>query len=151
MWVMLRWWASFAVVIKQKTRFHCGSVGEISTAGAQDVEPRHMLGVLGNRLRPYVRQVPEGTRVFRARMKERGDAWSPCAQALGAPPFDKPRAGRMNRAGSPYLYVAFATKTALRGSEERRVGNACVSPCRYRWQQDLAKTKIYRQGTATEQ
>src|SRR3546814_20852500 len=73
-----------------------------------------MLGVLGNRLRPYVRQVPEGTRVFRARMKERGDAWSPCAKELGAPPFDKARAGRMNPAGIPYLYVAFDTKTALR-------------------------------------
>src|SRR3546814_19918696 len=73
-----------------------------------------MLGVLGNRLRPYVRQVPEGTRVFRARMKERGDAWSPCAKELGAPPFDKARAGRMNPAGIPYLYVAFDTKNALR-------------------------------------
>src|SRR3546814_11429776 len=73
-----------------------------------------MLGVLGNRLRPYVRQVPEGTRVFRARMKERGDAWSPCAKELGAPPFDKARAGRMNPAGIPYLYVEFDTKPALR-------------------------------------
>src|SRR3546814_20550576 len=47
-------------------------------------------------------------------MKERGDAWSPCAKELGAPPFDKARAGRMNPAGIPYLYVAFDTKTALR-------------------------------------
>src|SRR3546814_5684229 len=47
-------------------------------------------------------------------MKEGGDAWSPCAKELGAPPFDKARAGRMNPAGIPYLYVAFDTKTALR-------------------------------------
>lgn len=111
--VMLGSWASFVEVIKHKTRFHFGSVGEVSTAGAQDVEPRHMLGVLGKRLRPYVRQVPEGTRVFRARMKDKGDIWSPCAEELGAPPFDKARAGRMNPAGIPYLYVAFDTKTAL--------------------------------------
>src|SRR3546814_2028076 len=82
-----------------------------------------MLGVLGNRLRPYVRQVPEGTRVFRARMKERGDAWSPCAKELGAPPFDKARAGRMNPAGIPYLYVAFDTKTAL-----REIGESTAKP-----------------------
>src|SRR3546814_10284333 len=68
--VMLGSWASFVEVIKHKTRFHFGSVGEISTAGPQDVEPRHMLGVLGNRLRPYVRQEPEGSRVSRARMKD---------------------------------------------------------------------------------
>src|SRR3546814_20789894 len=92
--VMLGSWASFVEVIKHKTRFHFGSVGEISTAGAQDVEPRHMLGVLGTRLRPNVRQVPEGTRVFRARMKERGDAWSPSAKALGTTPLTQERAER---------------------------------------------------------
>src|SRR3546814_18598665 len=47
-------------------------------------------------------------------MKERGEAWSPCAKELGAPPFDKARAGNMNPAGILYLYVAFDTKTALR-------------------------------------
>src|SRR3546814_17687795 len=77
--VMLGSWASFVEAIKHKTRFHFGSVGEISTAGAQDVEPRPMLGVLGNRLRPYVPQVPEGTPVFRARLTARRDAWGQAA------------------------------------------------------------------------
>src|SRR3546814_20911460 len=66
--VMLGSWASFVEVIKHKTRFHFGSVGEISKAGAKDVEPRHMPGVRGIRLRPSVRQVPGGQRVFAARM-----------------------------------------------------------------------------------
>lgn len=112
--VMLGSWASFAEVIKHKTRFHFGLVGETSTAGPQDIEPGRMLGVLGERLRPYIRRVAKGTHVYRVRVRDPKESWRASADELGAPPPDKARAGRMNPAGIPYLYTAFGVETTLR-------------------------------------
>lgn len=112
--VMLGSWSSFAETVKHKTRFHFGLVREAFTAGPQDIEPSRMLGVLGNRLRPYVRAIAKGTIVYRVRIRGQKEAWKPCAGELGAPPPDGARAGRMNPAGIPYLYLAFDRDTALR-------------------------------------
>lgn len=112
--VMLGSWESFADVIKHRTRFHFGLVGETSTAGPRDIEPARMLSVLGERLRPYVRRLAKGVLVYRVRVRGSKESWKPDAAELGAPPPDKARAGRMNPAGIPYLYAAFDAETALR-------------------------------------
>jgi RES domain-containing protein len=112
--VMLDSWLSFSDVIKHKTRFHFGAIGETSTAGPRDIEPARMLRVLGERLQPYIRLLAKGTLVYRVRTRGKKESWKPEADELGAPPPEKARAGRMNPAGIPYLYTAFDTETALR-------------------------------------
>lgn len=127
--VLLSSWSSFEEVIKHKTRFHFGQIGEASTAGPQEIEPGRMLGVLGERLRPYICALEVGTVVYRVRIRSTKETWKPCASELGAPPPDVARAGRMNPAGIPYLYMAFDMDTALReaGVSSQTVGDVFVA------------------------
>lgn len=127
--VLLSSWSSFEEVIKHKTRFHFGRVGETFTAGPQDIEPGRMLGVLGERLRSYIRAIDVGTIAYRVRVRGPRETWKPCASELGAPPPEVARAGRMNPAGIPYLYTAFDMATALReaGVSSQTVGDVFVA------------------------
>lgn len=127
--VLLSSWSSFEDVIKHKTRFHFGQAGETFTAGPQEIEPGRMLGVLGERLRPYIRPIEAGTVAYRVRVRGLTETWKPCASELGAPPPDVARAGRMNPAGIPYLYMAFDIATALResGVSSETIGDVFVA------------------------
>jgi RES domain-containing protein len=112
--VMLGSWSIFADVIKHQTRFHFGLVRETSTAGPQEIEPGRMLGILGERLRTYIREIETGTHVYRVRVRGQKETWKPSASHLGAPPQEIACAGRMNPAGIPYLYTSFDQATAIR-------------------------------------
>ncbi len=127
--VLLSSWSSFEEIIKHKTRFHFGQAGQTFTAGPQEIEPSRMLGVLGEQLRPYIRTIKAGTVTYRVRVRGTRETWKPCASELGAPPPNVARAGRMNPAGIPYLYMAFDVATALRetGVSSQTAGEVFVA------------------------
>lgn len=117
--VLLSSWSSFEEVIKHKTRFHFGQVGETSTAGPQEIEPGRMLGVLGERLRSYIRAIDAGTVVYRVRVRSLRENWKPCTSELGARRTHEPGGDSIPVYGFRYGYC-FA-------------GNGCFKPDSWRY------------------
>jgi RES domain-containing protein len=107
-------WNAFAHVVKHETRFHFTHVPEASAGSPFEMDVRNTLPTIAERLRPLIRQLPAGTEVYRARIRNRNQTWVPGAVEMGAPPSAKAGAGRMNPAGIPYLYASFDPVTARR-------------------------------------
>jgi RES domain-containing protein len=108
-------WGSFVSTVRHQTRFHFHLSPTSPVAGPQEFAPGSFLPVLGKLITTYglVRRIPMETPLFRARVRATGDTWGLTADQLGAPPPERARAGRMNPAGIPYLYVALDEATAL--------------------------------------
>ena len=108
----LHWsWSSFADAVKHRSRFHFQTGKRVCRHGDDLVGVHEMLPFLGLLVRRHrlVRALPHTTVLHRVRP----GAWPHTVADLGAPPESKSRAGRMNPAGVPYLYLAFDEKTAL--------------------------------------
>jgi RES domain-containing protein len=105
-------WRSFAHIVKYKTRYLFSSLLGSDTAGPMEIAPGDMLAALGRSLARFVRALPAGTVVFRARTRASEMNWTVCEEELTAPPPGKAGAGRMNPAGIPYLYTSFDAITA---------------------------------------
>ena len=108
----LHWsWSSFADAVKHRSRFHFQTGKRVRRHGDDLVGVHEMLPFLGQLVRRHrlVRALPHTTVLHRVRP----GAWPHTVADLGAPPESKSRAGRMNPAGVPYLYLAFDEKTAL--------------------------------------
>ena len=108
----LHWsWSSFANAVKHRSRFHFQTGKRVRRHGDDLVGVHEMLPFLGQLVRRHrlVRALPHTTVLHRVRP----GAWPHTVADLGAPPESKSRAGRMNPAGVPYLYLAFDEKTAL--------------------------------------
>lgn len=108
-------WHSFVSMVKHETRFHFHRAGPGDIAGPEDVGPGEVLSALGQFAKSMglVKEVPAGTRLYRARVREHGTTWTADASAMSAPPSDLARAGRMNPAGISYLYCALDAATAV--------------------------------------
>lgn len=108
-------WASFVFAVKHETRFHFDQAELSPSAGPQEFAPGQVLPTIGNLVRNLglVRRIPKGRPFHRVRIRGRDDVWPLDAKQLGAPPHAKARAGRMNPAGIPYLYLAMDAATAL--------------------------------------
>jgi len=108
-------WGSFVSLVRHETRFHFNIAEKSDVAGPQELHPGIVLPTLGRLVdgAGLVRRVAPGSLLYRVRLRAKGDAWEPNEQQLGAPPVDRTRAGRMNPAGIPYLYVALDEATAL--------------------------------------
>lgn len=108
-------WKGFVDTIKHKTRFHFRARQE-ETAYDQDyTSPEMVLSSIAELLRKFefLHDVPEGTSIFRCRVREAHDAWALDENQLGAPPSTVASAGRMNPAGISYFYGAFVPGTAI--------------------------------------
>lgn len=112
----LAWsWSTFVETVMHRTRFHfhLASLPEYAESG--EVAPGNMLPAISaciNQL-DLVKQLENGVSLHRVRIRHAHDTWEPCALELGPPPESKARAGRMNPAGIPYLYLALDGATAL--------------------------------------
>jgi RES domain-containing protein len=108
-------WSSFVSTVRHETRFHFHLAPPSPVAGPQEFAPGSFLPVLGRLIdgSGLVRSIAASAPMFRVRLRAKGDAWEPAAEQLGAPPLERARAGRMNPAGIPYLYVALDEATAL--------------------------------------
>jgi RES domain-containing protein len=108
-------WNSFVWTVRHGTRFHFHLSPVSPESGPQEFAPGSFLPVLGRLVAAsgLVRKIQTGLPLFRIRVRARGDNWELNADQLGAPPLERARAGRMNPAGIPYLYVALEEATAL--------------------------------------
>lgn len=108
-------WNSFVSSVRHETRFHFHVAPLSPSAGPQEFAPGGVLPVLGDLINGsgLVRRLDANQLLYRIRIRAVGDAWNLNAVELGAPPLDRVRAGRMNPAGIPYLYVALDEATAL--------------------------------------
>ncbi len=108
-------WNSFVFAVKHETRFHFDRAAVSSSAGPQEFAPRHVLSTIGTLVRNVglVLDIAEGQPLYRVRVRGREDSWPVDAEQMGAPPLTMARAGRMNPAGIPYLYLALDEPTAL--------------------------------------
>ena len=108
-------WSSFVSSVRHETRFHFQLAPRSPSAGPQEVAPDCILPTLGRLIDAsgLVRRIDADRLLYRVRLRARGDTWEPVAGQVGAPPLDRARAGRMNPAGIPYLYVALDKATAL--------------------------------------
>lgn len=115
----LHWsWNSFADAVKHRSRFHFHIHKKVRRYGDDVVGVHEMLPFLGKLIRRHrmVKSLSAGTVLHRVRP----GAHPHTVAELGAPPSTCAKAGRMNPAGVPYLYLAFDEVTALK---ETRVGN----------------------------
>lgn len=108
-------WNSFVSTVRHQTRFHFHVWPVSPVRGPREIAPSEFLPVLGRVIAAsgLVRTIPKETDLFRVRVRASGDTWEPSADQLGAPPSERARAGRMNPAGIPYLYVSLEKATAL--------------------------------------
>jgi RES domain-containing protein len=108
-------WSSFVSAVRHETRFHFQLVPKADSAGQQEYAPGSVLPTLGRLIHAsgFVRRIEASRKLYRVRLRAKGETWEPVAEQLGAPPEDRARAGRMNPAGIPYLYVALDVATAL--------------------------------------
>lgn len=108
-------WSSFVSTVRHETRFHFHLSPVSTVGGPQEFAPGRFLPVLSRLISAsgLVRTIQAGLPLFRVRVRATGDTWEPIADQLGAPPLERARAGRMNPAGIPYLYVALEEATAL--------------------------------------
>lgn len=107
-------WDLFASTVKHVTRFHFANATRSNASSPYDIDVADVLPSITAHLRPLVRTLPAGTEVYRARVRRRGQTWSPTSEQMGPPPKEVASAGRMNPAGIPYLYMAFDKATARR-------------------------------------
>lgn len=109
----LHWsWNSFAHAVKHRSRFHFHIRRKVRRYGDDVVGVHEMLPFLGKLIRRHrmVKSLSAGTVLHRVR-----PGVHPHTPAeLGAPPSSCAKAGRMNPAGVPYLYLAFDEVTALK-------------------------------------
>ena len=108
-------WSHFVWTVRHETRFHFHVSPVSPVGGPQELAPGEFLPQLGRLIEAsgLVRAIPKGLPLFRVRVRATGDTWVLIADQLGAPPLERARAGRMNPAGIPYLYVALEEATAL--------------------------------------
>ncbi len=106
-------WKLFSHTVKHETRFHFASTPR-EAASPNDIDIADVLPAIARHLRPFMRTLPAGTEVYRARIRHRGQTWQPTADQMGPPPKELTTAGRMNPAGIPYLYTSFDKATARR-------------------------------------
>lgn len=109
-------WRLFSATVKHETRFHFANAPR-DAVSPYDIDIADVLPSIAEHLRPFIRTLPVGTEVLRARERPRGQMWEPAADQMGAPPKAFATAGRMNPAGIPYLYTAFDKATARREIE----------------------------------
>ena len=135
-------WDSFSNTIKHETRFHFANNSRAGMASPYEIGVADVLPTIAERLRPQMQMVPAGTKVYRARVRQRGETWHPSADQMGPPPKERASAGRMNPAGIPYLYTALDKTTARRevgimGRTTKTVFTATFALTRPLWVMDL--------------
>lgn len=136
----LHWsWDSFAQAVKHQSRFNFQIRKRSRSYGEDLVSVHEMLPFLGRLVRQQrmVRKLPESTVFYRVRPGKHAHSVS----ELGSPPADKARAGRMNPAGIPYLYLAFDERTALAETRAKHGDQVTLSewsPCRDLYVVDLS-------------
>lgn len=108
-------WQDFVRMVKHQTRFHFLAQKEDGAYEADYLTPDQILSEIAELLRKFemLRQVPEGTPIYRCRTRQPHDNWTLNEEQLGAPPSERASAGRMNPAGISYFYGAFAIGTAV--------------------------------------
>lgn len=130
----LHWsWTSFADAVMHRSRFHFQVGSRVRRYGDDLLGVHEVLPFLGQLVRQsrMVRKLPMTTVLHRIRPGKH----THCIADLGPPPKDKASAGRMNPAGIPYMYLAFAEKTAL--AETRVASGQQVTVSRWSPQRDL--------------
>jgi HEPN/RES N-terminal domain 1/RES domain len=119
-------WERFAEIVKYRSRYVFMRLPDDDEYREyHEVEPAQMLSKIGELVveNGLVSEIPAGTGVYRARVHGRGDD-AEGAAALGPPPRELSRSGRMSPAGIPLFYGAMDTETAVaevwEGPEEGR-------------------------------
>lgn len=109
----LHWsWNSFAHAVKHRSRFHFHIDRKVHRYDDDVVGVHEMLPFLGKLIRRHrmLKSLPADTILYRVRP----GIYLHTVAELGAPPNACAKAGRMNPAGVPYLYLAFDEVTALK-------------------------------------
>jgi RES domain-containing protein len=106
-------WDHFCWVVKHQTRFHFHRL--VNLPDQHEIGPGDMLDAIATTIdkTSLVKTLDAGTVLYRGRRHSNRWPWTPNADSLGAPPHSAVKAGRMNPAGIPYLYLAFDTDTML--------------------------------------
>lgn len=112
---LLDLWHRLVEVVKHRSRFFFQRVAVESGLVATTINPAAVLRSVAESATDLglFRTLGVGTRLYRVRARDAGASWAPTAKELGAPPREIARAGRMNPAGIPYLYVARDQATAI--------------------------------------
>jgi RES domain-containing protein len=104
-------WSSFARAVKHRSRFHFSSRSS-RAFGGEVVDVPRMLPFLGRAVsgQRMLRKLPAESVVYRVR-----EGWhAGTVEALGPPPAQVSKAGRMNPAGIPYFYLSLSEATAIK-------------------------------------
>jgi RES domain-containing protein len=108
-------WMEFCRLVKHRTRFMFFP----ASAHEDDYEPEavapgQILGKIGELIQSstMVRTLPDGTRLYRARIHAHGATYTTVDQ-LAPPPENVPFTNRMNPAGIPMFYAALDRQTAV--------------------------------------
>lgn len=144
-------WESFSRYVKHRSRFMFLREDEVPRGFMDEpddstVPTTRMLDLLGEAVvaAGLLRTIKVGTRIYRARPVNSGEAWHSGPSALGPPPVSDtgPPAGRMNPAGIPILYGALTPDTALREAldSDGRVARGVFSPLRPLLVLDLSRS-----------
>lgn len=136
-------WNLFSYTIKHETRFHFANTPRSDVTSPYEIDIADVLPAIAAYLRPQIQMLRAETKVYRARVRRRGEAWLPSADQMGPPPKEKASAGRMNPAGIPYLYTAFDKTTARReigvnGRTTKTVFTATFALTEPLWVMDLS-------------
>lgn len=112
---LLDQWHRFVEIVKYRSRFFFERATVESHLVSISVNPATVLQSVAECAAGLglIQPLADGTPLYRARMRRSGDLWEPSAKEMGAPPRGIARAGRMNPAGIPYLYVARERSTAI--------------------------------------
>lgn len=108
-------WMSFVEVVKHQSRFFFQNSKKSAISGPQELEPASLLKAVRSIISScgLLRKIPANTTFFRVRERHGDEDWKPDAEAMGAPPSERARAGRMNPAGISYFYSAVEKATAV--------------------------------------
>jgi len=107
-------WYLFQETVRHRTRYMFERLVDVDAGASQDIDPAFMLDELANAVsaRKLIKSVKKNLAIYRCRLRSEGDDWPLDAVEMGAPPYAKAGAGRMNPIGIPYFYGALDATTA---------------------------------------